>query len=257
MTTDTLTKKQALFVQEFLIDMNGTQAALRSGYSPRTANRIASENLSKPLIIGALQTAMNARAKRTELKADDIVKGFMNIAFTDVRDVLEWTGKSVTLKSMDDISDAAHAAIAEISETTNKDSVKTIRVKLHNKVSALDSLGKHLPGFFSSTTKHEVEVSGTVHHESSLKHYSLQELDALLAAMDAEEKPTSTALAAPESDVVDADYAEVSDDDNRQGEQDDEARMPDAPESDPIDATFAEIPFDPTNQPYKPSSQHV
>ena len=68
-----LTPKQARFVQEYLIDLNATQAAVRAGYSERTANRTGSENLSKPDIQAALQTAMQARQARTEVTQDYVI----------------------------------------------------------------------------------------------------------------------------------------------------------------------------------------
>lgn len=68
-----LTAKQERFVSEYLIDMNATQAAIRAKYSKKTAQRIGSENLSKPLIQEALRGAMDARAKRTEVSQDWVV----------------------------------------------------------------------------------------------------------------------------------------------------------------------------------------
>ena len=65
-----LTSKQAAFVNEFMIDLNGSQAAIRAGYSKKTARSIAAENLTKPAIIAALQTAMDERADRTEVSQD-------------------------------------------------------------------------------------------------------------------------------------------------------------------------------------------
>jgi phage terminase small subunit len=71
----TLTPKQAAFVQEYLIDLNATQAAIRAGYSVRTAQRLGSENLSKPLVADAVTAAMKARSQRTELSQDEVISG--------------------------------------------------------------------------------------------------------------------------------------------------------------------------------------
>ena len=65
-----LTPKQRAFVGEYVIDSNGTQAAIRDGYSLPTANRMGSENLSKPVIADAIREATEARAQRTEIDAD-------------------------------------------------------------------------------------------------------------------------------------------------------------------------------------------
>jgi phage terminase small subunit len=68
-----LTAKQDAFVREYLIDLNATQAAVRAGYSAATAYSIGSENLSKPEIQSAIQSALSARAKRTEITADYVL----------------------------------------------------------------------------------------------------------------------------------------------------------------------------------------
>lgn len=72
-----MTPKQAQFVREYLVDFNATQAAVRAGYSSKTANRIASENLSKPVIAAAIQRAIEARAKKADLSAQDVVNGLL------------------------------------------------------------------------------------------------------------------------------------------------------------------------------------
>ena len=68
-----LTPKQARFVQEYLIDLNAAQAAIRAGYSAKTARVIGHENLIKPDIAAAIEKAMAERAERTELTADWVV----------------------------------------------------------------------------------------------------------------------------------------------------------------------------------------
>lgn len=147
--TNTLTPLQERFKDEYLLSLNATDAYKKAGYSGEgnVAEVNAHRLLRNAKVADAIQQAMAERAERTEVTADKVVEGFAAIAFTDMRDVLEWTGNSVTLKSMDDIPASAHAAIAEIHETTTKDGSTTIRIKMHSKVAALDSLGKHLGMF--------------------------------------------------------------------------------------------------------------
>lgn len=64
-----LTPKQARFVQEYLVDLNATQAAIRSGYSEKTAYSIGNENLSKPDVAEAIETEMTKRAEAVEVSA--------------------------------------------------------------------------------------------------------------------------------------------------------------------------------------------
>lgn len=69
-----MTPKQKLFILEYLKDLNATQAAIRAGYSQRTAKSVGCENLTKPYIQEAIQEAQAKRAKRTEITADWVLK---------------------------------------------------------------------------------------------------------------------------------------------------------------------------------------
>ena len=69
MTTKKLTPKQEMFVREYLVDLNATQAAIRAGYSADTARQIGTENLAKPSIATAIQQAMGERFEDVEIKA--------------------------------------------------------------------------------------------------------------------------------------------------------------------------------------------
>jgi phage terminase small subunit len=75
-----LTAKQRLFVSEYLVSLNATQAAIKAGYSQRTAYSIGDENLKKPEVIKALQKALADREKRTEITADYVLKSLKEVA---------------------------------------------------------------------------------------------------------------------------------------------------------------------------------
>jgi phage terminase small subunit len=64
-----LTAKQQAFCEEYLVDLNATQAAIRAGYSPKTANVIGPENLAKPCIAECIAELKKARSKKTEINA--------------------------------------------------------------------------------------------------------------------------------------------------------------------------------------------
>lgn len=76
---DGLTDKQRLFCHEYLKDLNGTQAAIRAGYSEESARQIATENLSKPSIEIFLQQLMAERVKRVEIDADYVLLGIKEL----------------------------------------------------------------------------------------------------------------------------------------------------------------------------------
>lgn len=69
-----LTPRQAAFVQEYLVDLNATQAAIRAGYSEKTAGRTGHENLKKPEIAAALEKAMAERSETTRVTAQDVLE---------------------------------------------------------------------------------------------------------------------------------------------------------------------------------------
>lgn len=69
-----LTNKQQRFVDEYLVDFNASQAAIRAGYSEKTAGAIGFENLKKPEIQAAIVKAIKARSERTEIDQDYVLK---------------------------------------------------------------------------------------------------------------------------------------------------------------------------------------
>ena len=74
-----LTPKQRLFVSEYLIDLNATQAAIRAGYSKKTAGQIGDENLRKPQIAAVIQESMSQRAERTEINSELVIQGLLRL----------------------------------------------------------------------------------------------------------------------------------------------------------------------------------
>jgi len=74
-----LTPKQKTFVDEYLIDLNATQAAIRAGYSKRTAGQIGDENLKKPQITKAIQDSMTQRAKQAKVSAEMVLQGILGL----------------------------------------------------------------------------------------------------------------------------------------------------------------------------------
>ena len=74
MNTKNLTPKQQRFVDEYLIDLNATQAAIRAGYSKKTARQIGSENLSKPDIQAKIAEAQRERSEATKIDAEWVLR---------------------------------------------------------------------------------------------------------------------------------------------------------------------------------------
>src|SRR5262245_5366904 len=99
-----LTPKQERFVAEYLVDLNATQAAIRAGYSAQTANRIASENLSKPDIAEAIAKGKARQLEKAELTAVQTLEAIRRQVCGDVRRLFDAQGqlKPITELSADD-----------------------------------------------------------------------------------------------------------------------------------------------------------
>ena len=145
-----MTKKQKRFVEEYLIDLNATQAAIRAGYSPKTAKDIGCENLAKPNISDAIDKAMAERSRRTGINQDRILLELARIGLAKITDVVD----PDTGKILPDASDDDLACIQSIKIKPNEFGTER-EVKLDDKKSALVDLGKHL-GLF----KDKVELGG-------------------------------------------------------------------------------------------------
>lgn len=143
-----LTEKQERFCQEYVVDLNGTQAAIRAGYSEKTANRIASENLSKLDIQERIQELQKEIQERNKIKADDVVQELAKIGFMTIDELFDDSG---VIKNPTLLSDKAKAAISSIKITKrtygkddNETEEETTELKLWDKCKALIELGKHL-----------------------------------------------------------------------------------------------------------------
>lgn len=75
-----LNKRQKLFCEEYLIDMNAKQAAIRAGYKENRAKEMGYENLTKPHLAAYIKTLVDARSERTQIKADDVLKDLRRVA---------------------------------------------------------------------------------------------------------------------------------------------------------------------------------
>jgi phage terminase small subunit len=147
-----MTPKQERFVEEYLVDLNATQAAVRAGYSARTAREIGRENLDKPDIQAALQTAFAARSQRVEIDQDWVIRRLARIADLDLRKLFTDDG---TLRPIQELPEDVAGAISSVDVIKRKDDAEEYRVRLPDRIRALDLLGRHL-GMF----RDRVEVTG-------------------------------------------------------------------------------------------------
>lgn len=137
-----LNEKQKLFCREFLRDFNGAKAAVRSGYSEKTARQIASENLSKPDIQQYVQALAIQLNTKTDNQIESIIAELQIIAFGSMRDVADWDLNGIQIKDSKILREEAKL-VAEISETSSEKSGSRVKVKLHDKLKALELLGRY------------------------------------------------------------------------------------------------------------------
>lgn len=145
-----LTDRQRQFVEEYLVDLNATQAAIRAGYSQKTAEQLGYQLLQKPLVQAEIQAAMERRAKRTGITQDRVVEELGKVAFAE----------------------AADGSDSEL--------------KYSNKLRALELLGKHL-GLFDS--KGDMNLRVSVVRSLDLSKLTDAELEALADREDTQEDP--------------------------------------------------------------------
>ena len=172
-----LTPKQMRFVDEWLIDFNGKQAAIRAGYSAKTAEATAARLLRNVKVQAEIARRQKDLQRRTEVSQERVVKELARVAFADATDYVqvetrtvekndgtELSYQTVTLTETAELSADQRAAIAGIKQGTNG-----VEVKLHDKIKALELLGRHI-GMFND----KLEVKATV--ENPFAGLSTEEL---------------------------------------------------------------------------------
>ena len=153
-----MTKKQKRFIEEYLIDLNATQAAIRAGYSSDTAYSIGNENMKKPEIKACIDKAMAERSRRTGVNADRVLMELAKVAFVNASDVID--ADTATVKA--DALPEDTAAIQSVKVKTFGEDGLEREVKMADKLKALELLGKHL-GMF----KDKVVLSGSLETEKT------------------------------------------------------------------------------------------
>ena len=156
-----LTDKQKLFVKEYLIDMNATQAAIRAGYSEKSARQIGSETLSYPYIQDAVQKAMEERAGRVDITADMVLQELRKLAFSNMENYMDLDGGRPTL-NFNDLTSEQSAAITEVTIDTRHEyndgepvaEIEKVKFKLADKGINLERIGRHLKMFTDKTDLH-------------------------------------------------------------------------------------------------------
>jgi phage terminase small subunit len=172
-----LTPKQKKFANEYLIDLNATQAAIRAGYSSKTARSIGQRLLTYVDVQNYMEQRMKSRNKRVEISQDMVINELAKIAFANTTDYVQvqtkGRSKKVIVKDTSALNDDQLAAISSI-----KDGANGIELKLHDKQKALELLARHL-GLFND----KVQVVAQVDIDNKIA-YTDDELDGRIKELE-------------------------------------------------------------------------
>lgn len=156
-----LTPKQQRFVEEYLIDLNATQAAIRAGYSEKTARDIGCENLAKPNIAKAIEEAQNKRQEQTQIDAAYVLKRLVEIDQMDVLDIMD---DQMKIRPVNEWPKVWRQYVVNLENLELSDGEGCFKkIKWPDKVKNLELLGRHVSvGAF----KDKVEHSGKLEIQS-------------------------------------------------------------------------------------------
>lgn len=137
-----LTPKQKRFCEEYLIDVNATQAAIRAGYSEKTAYSMGQRLLKKVEVQEYIQKRMTSLEYRTGITQERVLNEIAAVAFANATDYVKVVNGRVKLTSTKDLTDEQKKGLAVI-----KEGRFGVEVKAHDKLKALQMLGDYLSLF--------------------------------------------------------------------------------------------------------------
>ena len=174
-----LNEKQKRFCREYLIDYNGTQAAIRAGYSAESARNQSSRMMTNDDIRDFIFELQDRRSRRLDVSADRVILELSRVAFSDPADFYDENGNLLSIPNIpeDARKSLSGLEVTEEYEGFGRERVPagfTKKIKRWDKVKALELLGKHLKMF---TEKHEhtgkddgpIQIQAMEPYESGLR----------------------------------------------------------------------------------------
>lgn len=156
-----LTKKQELFVAEYLIDLNATRAAIAAGYSKSTSQEQGSRLLSNVMVAAEIAKQHGKRLRKLEISADRVLQELAKVAFYNPRKLFDADGRCKPITELDDDTAMAIAGMKTAHKVTGEDEdgmVVFTEYKLADKLRALELCGRHLK-LFTDKLEHSGRVS--------------------------------------------------------------------------------------------------
>jgi phage terminase small subunit len=148
-----MTARQKAFIEEYLIDLNQTQAAIRAGYSPVSAKQQGSELMTNPNVSARIDKALAERSKRTGINADRVLMELARLGYAQLIDVANLDEATLRDASRDDTAAIQSIKVKKI-PTENGEIIER-EIKIIDKTKPLELMGKHL-GLFTD----KLNISG-------------------------------------------------------------------------------------------------
>jgi phage terminase small subunit len=161
MGAELLTEKQRRFCEEYMLDFNGTQAAIRAGYSPDSANEIASQNLAKLNVAAYLSELKSQAAEQFGVSKSQLINELKKTAFFDIRTIYDESNALLNVRDFDNNAAGAVAGIEVDEIWEGPPGSKTLvghtsKVKMNSKLAAIERISKML-GYDAPT---QSEIAG-------------------------------------------------------------------------------------------------
>jgi phage terminase small subunit len=139
--TPAFTERQLAFIREYLVDLNASEAARRAGYSAENAKGIAYALRHEPKIAERIEAAQVRRSENKRITADRVLEELGRMAFSNMSDYVEWGPDGMKLRDNALLDEDQTAAVADVEPRGNG---KVARLKLYDKLAALNALARHL-----------------------------------------------------------------------------------------------------------------
>lgn len=154
MSEKKLTSKQSKFIDEYMIDLNATQAAIRAGYSKDTAKDIGCQNLAKVYIAEEIENRQKILQEKTGITTERVLAEYAKIAFSNLTDIIDYKTGTITMHDFENLKPEQKHCIKKFKFVTvlemqgeNSVPVTKVELELFDKQKALDSLARHLGMF--------------------------------------------------------------------------------------------------------------
>jgi phage terminase small subunit len=175
-----LTYLQQRFVEEYLLCGNATRAAVRAGLPGRRPEAAGGSMMSRSAVAAAIQEARDASAERTRISVDRVAIELARIGFADLADIVDWGPDGMVLKPRGELSKDDRAALLEVTEQPGAAGPR-VRVRVHNKQRALDSLARYL-GMYGTGAAVVAKAAAKAKAEADLRQQQKEESVAIIRA---------------------------------------------------------------------------